>query len=137
MERELEQADDLEKSIQRRVGARVRKLRQAAGITAVVLTGQAGLSQGQLSKIENGKAVLSVKTLARLCRIFDRLVGYLFQSVDEMPRVLGTLATVKGPENEGIQWVAEEVRKLAGGPFSAAVFLSSNCSNRCAGRAFA
>ena len=115
MEQEPEQTDDLEKRIQRRVGARVRELRQAAGITAVVLAGRAGLSQGQLSKIENGKATLSVKTLARLCRIFDRPVGYLFQSYDEMPRVLGTLTTVKGPENEGIQWFAEEVRKLAGG----------------------
>ena len=115
MEREPEQADELEKRIQRRVGARVRELRQAAGITAVVLAGQAGISQGQLSKIENGKATLSVKTLARLCRIFDRPVGYLFQSLHEMPRVLGTLTTVKGPENEGIHWFAEEVRKLAGG----------------------
>jgi len=115
MEMDVEQTDDLEKRIQRRVGARVRELRQAAGITAVDLAGQAGLSQGQLSKIENGKAVLSVKTLARLCRIFERPVGYLFQSFDEMPRVLGTLTTVKGPENEGIQWFAEEVRKLAGG----------------------
>jgi TRAP-type C4-dicarboxylate transport system substrate-binding protein len=42
-------------------------------------------------------------------------VGHLFQSFDEMPRVLGTLNTVKGPENEGIQWFAEEVRKLSGG----------------------
>jgi len=115
MKREPEPTDDLEKRIQRRVGARVRELRQAAGITAVELAGQAGLSQGQLSKIENGKATLSVKTLARLCRIFERPVGYLFQSFDEMPRVLGTLTTVKGPENEGIQWFAEEVRKLAGG----------------------
>ena len=115
METESEQADGLEQHIQQRVGARIRELRQAAGITAVVLAGQAGLSQGQLSKIENGKATLSVKTLARLCRIFDRPVGHLFQSIDEMPRELGTLSTVKGPENEGIQWFAEEVRKLAGG----------------------
>ena len=98
MELEPEQTDDLEQRIQRRV----RELRQAAGITAMVLAGQAGLSQGQLSKIENGKAKLSVKTLARLCRIFDRPVGHLFQSFDEMPWVLATLNTVKGPENEGI-----------------------------------
>jgi len=115
MERESQQTEELEKRIQRRVGARVRELRLAAGITAVVLADQAGLSQGQLSKIENGKATLSVKTLARLCRIFNRPVGYLFQSFHEMPRVLGTLTTVKGPENEGIQWFAEQVRKLAGG----------------------
>jgi len=115
MERESQQTEELEKRIQRRVGARVRELRQAAGITAAALADQAGLSQGQLSKIENGKATLSVKTLACLCRIFNRPVGYLFQSFHEMPRVLGTLTTVKGPENEGIQWFAEQVRKLAGG----------------------
>jgi len=115
METESEPTQYLEQHIQQRVGARIRELRLAAGITAVNLAAQAGLSQGQLSKIENGKAALSVKTLARLCRIFERPVGYLFQSVDEMPRVLGTLTTVKGPENKGIQWFAEEVRKLAGG----------------------
>ncbi len=112
---ESENADDLEQHIQLRVGARIRELRRAAGMTAVALAGQAGLSQGQLSKIENGKATLSVKTLAHLCRIFDRPVGYLFQSFDEMPRVLGTLATVKGPENEGIHRFAAEVSELAGG----------------------
>ncbi len=108
------QAVDLEERIQQRVGARVRELRQAAGITAVALAERTGISQGQLSKIENGKAALSVKVLARLCRFFDRPVGYLFQSFDEMPRVLGTLTTVKGPENAGIQWFAEEVRRLTG-----------------------
>jgi TRAP-type C4-dicarboxylate transport system substrate-binding protein len=109
------QTDELEERIQQRVGARVRELRQAAGITAVVLAERTGISQGQLSKIENGKAALSVKVLARLCRVFDRPVGYLFQSFDEMPRVLGTLTTVKGPEDAGIQWFAEEVRRLTEG----------------------
>jgi TRAP-type C4-dicarboxylate transport system substrate-binding protein/DNA-binding XRE family transcriptional regulator len=109
------QADELEERIQLRVGARVRELRQAAGITAVVLAERTGISQGQLSKIENGKAALSVKVLARLCRVFDRPVGYLFQGCDEMPRILGTLTTVQGPENTGIRWFAEEVRRLTGG----------------------
>ncbi len=112
---ERTQVDDLEERIQQRVGVRVRELRQSAGITAVVLAERTGISQGQLSKIENGKAALSVKVLARLCRVFDRSVGYLFQSVGEMPRVLGTLTTVKGPESVGIQWFAEEVRRLSGG----------------------
>ena len=109
------QADGLEEQIKQRVGARVRELRQAAGITAVTLAGQTGISQGQLSKIENGKAALSVKVLAQLCQFFDRPVGYLFQSFEEMPRVLGTLTTVKGPENAGIQWFADEVRRLTCG----------------------
>ncbi|MFZ0614680.1 MAG: TRAP transporter substrate-binding protein DctP [Desulfobacterales bacterium] len=109
------QTDALEELIRQRVGTRVRELRQTAGITAVVLAERSGISQGQLSKIENGKAALSVKVLARLSRVFDRSVGYLFQSFDEMPRVLGTLTTVKGPESAGIQWFAEEVRRLSGG----------------------
>ncbi|MFZ0726756.1 MAG: TRAP transporter substrate-binding protein DctP [Desulfobacterales bacterium] len=112
---EKTQTDSLEERIQQRVGARVRELRRTAGITAVVLAERTGISQGQLSKIENGKAALSVKVLARLCRVLDRSVGYLFQSVDEMPRVLGTLTTVKGPESIGIKWFAEEVRRLSGG----------------------
>jgi TRAP-type C4-dicarboxylate transport system substrate-binding protein len=32
-----------------------------------------------------------------------------------MPRVLGTLTTVKGPEDTGIQWFTEEVRRLTDG----------------------
>jgi len=115
MASERMQTEDLEERIQQRVGARVRELRQAAGITTVVLAEQTGISQGQLSKIENGKVALSVKVLARLSRVFDRPVGYLFQSFDEMPRVLGTLTTVKGPENAGIQWFAEEVHRSSGG----------------------
>jgi TRAP-type C4-dicarboxylate transport system substrate-binding protein len=112
------QHGDLEERIQKRVGARVRELRQAIGMTTVVLAQEAGISQGQLSKIENGKAALSVTVLTRLCQFFDRPVGYLFQSFDEMPRVLGTLTTVKGPENAGIQWFAEEVRRISDGALS-------------------
>jgi TRAP-type C4-dicarboxylate transport system substrate-binding protein len=108
------ESDDLEREIQLRVGRRVRELRLAAGLTAVALSARSGISQGQLSKIENGKAVLSSKILAALCRVLDRPVGYLFQSRDEMPRVLGTLTTVKGPEDEGIRAFAADVRRRTG-----------------------
>ncbi len=106
--------DDLEREIQIRVGQRVRELRLAAGMTAVEVSGRSGISQGQLSKIENGKAVLSSKVLAALCRVFDRPMGYLFQSRDEMPRVLGTLTTVKGPEDKGIKAFADNVHRRTG-----------------------
>jgi len=108
------ESHDLEREIQLRVGRRVRELRLAAGLTAVALSGRSGISQGQLSKIENGKAVLSSKILAALCRVLDRPVGYLFQSRDEMPRVLGTLTTVKGPEDEGIKAFADDVCRRSG-----------------------
>ncbi|MFZ7127457.1 MAG: TRAP transporter substrate-binding protein DctP [Desulfobacterales bacterium] len=108
------QVDDLEFEIRMRVGRRVRDLRLSAGLTSTALAGMAGISQGQLSKIETGKAVLSSKILAGLCRVFDRPVGYLFQSRGEMPRVLGTLTTVEGPENEGIRAFAQAVRRMTG-----------------------
>lgn len=108
------ESDGLEREIQRRVGRRVRELRLAAGLTAMELSARSGISQGQLSKIENGKAMLSSKVLASLCRVLDRPVGYLFQSRDEMPRVLGTLTTVEGPEDEGIRAFADAVRRRTG-----------------------
>ena len=110
-----EQMENLEERIRKRVGARLRELRKASGVTTVNLAMQTGVSQGQLSKIENGKATLSVAMLTRLCQIFNRPLGYLFQSFEEMPRVLGTLTTVKGPEHIGIQWFAEEVRRRSEG----------------------
>lgn len=105
----------LELEIQRQVGMRIREVRNAANLTAVELARRAGISQGQLSKIENGKASLSIKVLAALCLVLDRPVSYLFQSEAEMPRVLGTLTTVKGPESEGIQWFAREVKQGTSG----------------------
>jgi TRAP-type C4-dicarboxylate transport system substrate-binding protein len=112
-QRQIE-TDALEREIQLRVGRRVRELRRAAGLTTIALARRSGISQGQLSKIENGKALLSSKILAALCRVLDRPVGYLFQSRDEMPRVLGTLTTVKGPEHEGIKAFAEAVQAGTG-----------------------
>ena len=99
--------------IQLRTGARIRELRQARGMRSRDLAALARISQGQLSKIENGKAAISIKNLGRLCRILDRPVSYLFQTDAEMPKVLGTVTTVKGPENKAIQWFAAEVERLS------------------------
>ena len=104
--------------IQQRVGRRVRELRQASAMTAVALANATGISQGQLSKIENGRVTLSIKTLAALCQVLGRPVSYLFQTEEEMPRVLGTLTTVAGPENQGIQHFAAQVRRRTAGRMS-------------------
>lgn len=105
---------DQELVVQRLIGAKIRELRLARQMRAVDLAGQAGLSQSQLSKIETGKATLSIKALGRLCRILERPLSYLFQSEEEIPRVLGTLATVAGPERKGFEWFADEVRRATG-----------------------
>ncbi len=110
-----------EEAIQRRVGSRVRDLRVAWRLTASELAARAGISQGQLSKIETGKATLSIGTLARLCEVLDRPLSYLFQSEREAPRMLGvvgTLHTVEGPESQGVRWFADEVARRTGGGLS-------------------
>ncbi|MGZ8999452.1 MAG: TRAP transporter substrate-binding protein DctP, partial [Allosphingosinicella sp.] len=106
-----------EETIQLRVGHKIRELRQASGMKAVDLAVRAGLSSSQLSKIETGKATLSIKTLARLCEVFDRPLSYLFQSDREVPRtfgVVGTLTTVEGPEAQGMRAFLNEVAQSSG-----------------------
>ena len=107
-----------EKAVQERIGAKIRELRVAAGVTAVELARQAGLSQSQLSKIETGKAALSIAALTGLCQILGRPLSYLFQKDTEIPRVLGTMTTVAGPESRGLAWFANEVRSRTGGRLS-------------------
>jgi len=110
--------DDSEKAVQERIGVKIRELRIAAGLTAVELARQAGLSQSQLSKIETGKAALSIGALTSLCQILGRPLSYLFQKDEEIPRVLGTMTTVAGPESRGLAWFAGEVRRRTGGRLS-------------------
>lgn len=109
--------DFAEEVIQQRVGVKIRQLRLASGLKAVDLAARAGISQSQLSKIETGKATLSIKILAKLCGALDRPLSYLFQSDREVPRtfgVVGTLLTVEGPESRGVHRFVEEVARLSG-----------------------
>lgn len=110
-----------EAQIQERVGARIRELRTAQRLTMAELAARSGISQGQLSKIETGKATLSIRTLSRLCEVLDRPLSYLFQSDREAPRMLGvvgTLHTVEGPESLGVRAFADEVGRRTGGALS-------------------
>jgi TRAP-type transport system periplasmic protein len=107
-----------EKALQDRIGGKIRELRIAAGLTAVELALRAELSQSQISKIETGKAALSIAALTSLCQILGRPLSYLFQKDDEIPRVLGTMTTVAGPESRGLTWFANEVRRRTEGRLS-------------------
>lgn len=102
---------DMESRIQKNVGIKIRELREAANLSAVLLSGKTGISQGQLSKIENGKATISIKVLSQLCLFFNRPLGYLFQMDEELPQVMGTLNVGEGPEKEGIKFFAEEIQR--------------------------
>jgi len=95
--------------IQKNVGIKIRELRKAGKMNAIDLASKAGISQGQLSKIETGKANVSIKNLARLCRILGRPLNYLFQTEDKSTAVRHRIIAVAGLENHGLHWFGQEV----------------------------
>ena len=95
--------------IQKNVGIKIRELRKAGKMNAIDLASKAGISQGQLSKIENGKANVSIKNLALLCRVLGRPLNYLFQAEDKASAVRHRIIAVAGLENQGLHWFAQEV----------------------------
>lgn len=52
-------------------GARVKALREAAGLTQIALAKKAGVQQGQLSEIEIGKRIPRLDTIKKLARALD------------------------------------------------------------------
>ncbi len=107
-----------EKAIRLQIGGRIRELRKSLGLTSVKLGQMVDVSQSQLSKIETGKTAVSIDVLTELCHALDRPLSYLFQKEEEIPRVLGTMTTVAGPESRAIEWFAEEVNRLSQGSMS-------------------
>lgn len=101
----------LEALIQKNVGERIRNLRKAKKLNAVALASKAGISQGQLSKIENGKATISIKNFAGICRVLGCPLSYLFQSEDSAQTGTHTITTVAGLEHEGLHWFDREISK--------------------------
>ena len=70
-------------SIERTIGHHLRALRNREGITIKELGTRAGLSQAMLSRIENGAASPSLKTLKTLARVFSVSVASLFQETEQ------------------------------------------------------
>ncbi|MBV9082346.1 MAG: cupin domain-containing protein [Acidobacteriaceae bacterium] len=62
------------------VGAKLRRLRLRKKIGLVDLGKHTGLSASLLSKLENGKAVPTLSTLARIAMVFDVGIEYFFDS---------------------------------------------------------
>ncbi len=69
---------DLEKSI----GAEIRRHRHRADITLMALARQAGVSQGMMSKIENGQTSPSLSTLAALADALSIPLSALFTPLE-------------------------------------------------------
>ena len=107
--------------IQKNVGKRIQQLRKGQKLNTVALAEKSGISQGQLSKIENGKATISIKNLAAICRVLDHPVSDLFQN--EENRQTGkdpvTIVTaIAGLEHQGLHWFEREIFRHTNGAIS-------------------
>ncbi len=109
--------DPLEQEVQESVGRRVRGLRKAIHLNLVQLAKEIGISQGHLSKIETGKATISIRTLSQICRFFNRPLDYLFHK-EEATHIIGTLNVGEGPEKEAVIRFGREVQTRTGGQMS-------------------
>ncbi|MEM1300004.1 MAG: XRE family transcriptional regulator [Pseudomonadota bacterium] len=75
--------DQPQMALEALVGAQVRALRQALGITLTDLAAAASVSTGMLSKIENGQTSPSLGTLQALAAALNMPLGSFFTSFDE------------------------------------------------------
>ncbi len=64
------------------VGAALKKQRQLQHLTLQDVASLADISRGMVSRIENGQAVPSLDTLARLCQAMGVSMGHLFKDYD-------------------------------------------------------
>lgn len=55
------------KNERKRIGNRLRELREAHGLTATQLGEMCGLTQSTISKVENGKWSVSLDILSKIC----------------------------------------------------------------------
>ncbi|MEV5646722.1 XRE family transcriptional regulator [Nocardia sp. NPDC052254] len=68
--------------LERVIGAQVRSLRLAGGLSVAELAARVGISKAMLSKIENAQTSCSLSTLANLARGLDVPVTSLFRGAD-------------------------------------------------------
>ena len=104
--------------IQKSVGKRIQQLRKDQKLNAVALAEKSGISQGQLSKIENGKATISIKTLAAICRVLNHPVSDLFQnksSTQNGQHPMTIVTAIAGLEHQGLHWLEREISRYTNG----------------------
>lgn len=69
-------------ALEKCVGTAVRELRQRRRLTIAQVAEQAGISDGMLSKIENGQISAGMDTLSRVARALGSSMAMLFRSYD-------------------------------------------------------
>lgn len=76
-------AGPVRRDIEKYIGTEIRRHRRRAGMTLLGLAQRAGVSQGMLSKIENGQTSPSLSTLSALAEALGVPLSVLFSSLDE------------------------------------------------------
>lgn len=71
---------------ERRVSTRLAGLRRESGLTLQEVSEGTGLSISYLSRVENGRAAISVANLAALAEFFCVPIGHFFEAAEEPPR---------------------------------------------------
>jgi transcriptional regulator with XRE-family HTH domain len=72
-----------EHTLEQALGMQVRELRRRADLTVADLAGEAGISTGMLSKIENGQISPSLATLQSLSKALNVPITQLFATFEE------------------------------------------------------
>lgn len=93
----------------RRLGARIRELRQEAGITQEKLAAYCDLDKGYLSQVESGKRVPSVPVLALLAAELGAEVADLVAFNMTVPRLL-LLDAARRRDANGIKQALKRLR---------------------------
>lgn len=72
--------EDVEVSVIEDIGARVRRLRKARGLSLSEVATRAGLSSGFLSQLERGISAGSIRAVAQIAEALDVSLGDIFHS---------------------------------------------------------
>ncbi len=75
--------DPPDDGLSRAFGARVRALREQAGITLEALSGQSGVSRAMLSKVERGEKSPTIGVAKRIAQALGASLSYLMGGQDE------------------------------------------------------
>lgn len=76
-------AGSARRDLEKYIGAEIRKHRRRSNMTLVSLAQRANVSQGMMSKIENGQTSPSLSTLAALAEALSIPLSALFSTLDE------------------------------------------------------
>ena len=69
-------------SLERHIGHVIKSLRLQQKLTIADVAGEARISRGMLSKIENGQSSTSLETLGKLCDVLGVSLGHVFRDFD-------------------------------------------------------